>query len=335
MTSSDLDKLWSDLPPASNNQLSGRRAAGLPPECKIYIAIDETKRRQLLISILPDTEPLVRRGMRGLDILTSELEIGDTAADRYIQLICLHPVHHTTFAGLCTDIIAAALADPIHPTVAVSRCLDRWRSFWTVDPTGLSHKEMLGLFGELWFLYRWLKLSAGTVEHWTGPAGARHDFQWHNYSIEAKTALAGPNKTPVHFIANLDQMDEPVEGKLLLFSLHLTEDSLAKNSLSMLIDRITNRLTTDPDALSLFTQRLALTGYSPAHAERYLQSYRIISEELYSVENDFPRLTRHTLGSSLPTGIEGISYCLAMSSCRPWRIAQSPSDEGASFLRLL
>jgi hypothetical protein len=107
-------------------------------------------------------------------------------------------------------------------------------------------------------------------------------------------------------------------------------------------DRITGRLDQVMDALGqdssagqLFIEKLALAGYSPAYADRYRRPLRIVSEELYRVEGHFPRLIPSSFPTGLPSGIQAVSYRLSLAACGSWRIASSPLDPSAQFLRLI
>jgi hypothetical protein len=247
-------------------------------------------------------------------------------------LVCLDGAHERTFAAVAEDIITSMAAPGANPRAAIVGTLERWRSFWSVDPTGLSREAALGLFGELWFLSRWIDPIAVAVARWQGPTGARHDFQWEAASVEVKTAatLAGP---VVHFIENLDQLTDPVTGALYLFSLQVADDALAANTLPGLVSRIALLLASDEMALRVFTERLGRSGYSPAHAERYNRSLRIIAEDLFCVADGFPRLTRSSFPEGLPPGIDRVSYCLSVAACGAWRVASSPLTATTAFLR--
>ena len=327
MTPSDLEKIWSDLPRAQFGQLSGIRAPRLPPHVPVYVAVDSERRRQLLVVLPSGVEPLEETVTRGLEVRTDELRVGGSSAQTYIQLICLQPGHYSTFAALAASIVAGIETDPSDPKAAVTRCLDRWRSFWTVDQSGLTREQALGLFGELWFLLRWMGLLSSTsIARWQGPLGARHDFQWPAASVEVKTAASGSGTLPIHFIANLDQLDASEVGQLYLFSLHVADDALAANSLPILVGQITAALDRDPDGLVSFSERLAKCGYNPAESTRYARPLRVLSEELYRVDDSFPKLTTHSFPSGLPAGVGEVSYSLAMSACLPWRVAIAPTD---------
>jgi len=216
----------------------------------------------------------------------------------------------------------------------VVRCLERWRSFWAVDQTALSREQALGLFGELWFLYRWMgPVSLTSLSRWQGPLGARHDFQWPAASVEIKTSASHTGASPVHFVGGLDQLDNPETGQLYLFSLHAADDNLAANSLPVLVERISSDTASNPEASSMFWERLAKAGYNPAESGRYGRPLRILSEELYLIDDSFPRLTRATFQEGLPSAIGDVSYHLSMNACAQWRVASAPTDAAAVTLR--
>lgn len=335
MTLPDLEQAWSELPNAESGALSGIRVPGLPPHNPIYVAVDTARKRQLLVAVPEGSEPLRLTITRGLEVKTDELRIGDSPARTYVQLICLQPAQYSTFSALGSNIVAAVLSDPSDPKAAVARCLERWRSFWAVDASGLTREQALGLFGELWFLLRWMgPLSVARINRWQGPLGARHDFQWPTSSVEVKATASSPGAAPVHVIANLNQLDAPESGALYIFSLHVTDDALALNSLPALVEQINAALSHDIDGTSLFTERLAKAGYNPADASRYVRPLRVLAEELYHIDDSFPKLTPKSFDKGLPPGVGDVSYSLSMAACVPWRIATSPTDAGVGVLQI-
>jgi Putative PD-(D/E)XK family member, (DUF4420) len=334
MTKSELEKMWSDLPDATVGQLSGIRAPALPPDTPVYIAVDSERRRQLLVGVPQGTKPLKTTVTRGFEVGTGALRIGGTPAQTYIQLVCLQPAHYSTFSALTADVIAAVAGGSPDPRTVVVRCLDRWRAFWSVDQAGLTREQALGLFGELWFLLRWMgPLTLANISRWQGPLGSRHDYQWSTTSVEVKAAASGAGIVPVHRIANLDQLDSPEIGQLYLFSLHVADDALASNSLAALVGQASALLDHDAEALNLFSERLAKAGYNPGDAGRYTRPLRVLGENLYRVDESFPKLTRRSFLPELPPGIDDVSYSLSTAACAPWRVATAPGDPGSAFLQ--
>lgn len=332
MTIAEIEDLWHKLSPASASELSGQRIPGFPADAPIYLALDGSNRRHLLIEVTPDSAIIEMRSTHGLSVTTDELRVHNFAGATYIDLQCLQPNYHRTFAALVVDVLES-LPKAKDRRKAVSSCLERWRSFWLVNQAGLSREEALGLFGELWFLGRWLRpVTEARVEGWQGPHAARHDFQWKQLSIEVKTSAGSPASSPVHFISHIDQLSDPEFGKLYLFSLQVTDDALASNTLPSVIELVTAMLASDESSLAIFSKKLATAGYSPAHAEYYQRPLRILAEELYVVDSGFPRLTRNSFQSSVPPGVQDISYCLAISACAQWRVATSPAESIAKKL---
>jgi hypothetical protein len=332
MTIAEIEELWGQLAPASANELSGKRVPGLPAGAPVYAALDHSNRRHLLIEVPADCPVLDMRSTHGLNVSTEQLRVRSFAGATYIDLECLQQNYHRTFAALASDLLES-LTRMRDRRKAVSNCLERWRSFWLVNQAGLSREAALGLFGELWFLARWLHpITERMLEGWQGPNGARHDFQWVEASVEVKTSATSPSGSPVHVISTLDQLSDPEQGKLYLFSLHVTDDALASNDLPSIVQMITTMLAGHETCLARFSKKLAAAGYSPAHAEYYQRPLRILAEELYVVDSRFPRLTRSSFQTSVPAGVQDISYCLAIAACAQCRVATSPSESMATQL---
>jgi Putative PD-(D/E)XK family member, (DUF4420) len=332
MTINELDELWHDLIPATGSEFSGKRLPGLPAGMPVYAALDSFGRRHLLVEVPQDTAPIDMRSTHGLSVTTDELRVRNYAGATYIDLECLQDNYHRTFTALACDLLGT-LGKTADRKNAVAACLGRWRSFWLVNPAGLSREQALGLFGEIWFLARWLNpITEAKLASWQGPYAARHDFQSKEASVEVKTAATGPSSPPIHFISNIDQLADPESGQLYLFSLHVTDDALASNDLPSLVELTTSLLSPNDYLLDIFSKKLADAGYSPAHAGYYRRPLRIIAEELYHIGTGFPRLTAESFKVALPDGIESISYCLRMTACGAWRTAASPTDPAAQAL---
>lgn len=317
---------WSDLTASGADRgLAGLRLAGMPPDVAVYIAVEPDGRRHLLIH-LPRGDELTDESTRGVRITTREWTVGDREAARYIDLVCLDQSLHDTFDAVVQQIAENVAAMPGDARAGVVEALRRWRRFWAVETAGLPRDAALGLFGELWFLGRWMRpLTAAKFAAWFGPDVARHDFQAAPISVEVKTTAAG--QTTIHHVQSLDQLADPETGDLYLFSLHVSDDALASNSLPVLVDA----LLVEAHALGApvaakFEDRLAQVGYSPAHAAAYARPLRVKAEALFRVSADFPRLTRGSYPGGLPAAIPDVSYWLLADALTPWRVASRPAE---------
>lgn len=335
MTVDELEAVWSSLSmPATADSISGRRAHGVPADRPAYLAVDGCGCWHLLVQVPDSTEPVTHQETRGLQISTERFQVGTNPEALYVDLACLDSSQNPTFSAVAQDLLRSLGTSAGAPRDAVIGALARWRAFWSSTSPGLSREDALGLFGELWFLRRWLRpVTAEKVSRWQATPGARHDFQWPAASVEVKTTASRSGDGPVHRIASLDQLEDPEEGCLHLFSLQVCDDALAANTLPALVEGLVDELQSDTSALILLNEKLAGYGYSPAEASPYRRPLRIVSERLYTVTEGFPRLTHEAFAHGLPDGISDLSYKLAVAACEPWLLATSPTDAKVKFLR--
>jgi len=335
MTVEEMETMWSSLEtPSFPDGISGRRASGMPLERATYLAVDGRGRRHLLILVPDNTEPLSQRETRGLEVTTARFQVGSNMEALYVDLVCIDQAQNPTFSAVSQDMLRT-LARP-HGLLRddIVSALARWRAFWSTRGEGMSREDALGLCGELWFMRRWLSpVNAEVVGRWQATEDARHDFQWAEISVEVKTT-ASRSPGPLHSISGLDQLDNPEQGQLFLFSLQMSEDALAANSLHSLVEGLVTELQHDFQALASLNEKLANRGYSPADRAVPARKYRVLAERLYRVDEGFPRITRATFQpGGLPSGVVDIGYTIDLAACQQWLVAAGPTDEGASFLR--
>ncbi|HEX3432461.1 MAG TPA: PD-(D/E)XK motif protein [Solirubrobacteraceae bacterium] len=291
-----------------------------------FLAVDHEGARHLLVAADSDTELVSDDRSRGVKALTRPLSVQGEPERQFIDVLC------TTISGQDVfNLVASAILQQIkhggNAPDAVRSTLARWRRFWGAAPVGgLTGEEIRGLFGELWFLAFWL-LPHGTdqLSHWLGPTGTRHDFQWGSLAVEAKTTTSV--RGHVHRINGLDQLDPPADGQLLVFSLRLREEATASNTLVSLVEKITEGLADDSDALDGFEVRLAQAGYSPLEVEHYGDSrFRVLNERLYKVADGFPRLSEASFANGVPDGIERVEYEADLDGCSDLVVATTPTE---------
>jgi hypothetical protein len=322
--------IWQRLessPPAGEN-LTARLA--LPGNTdRLLFAIDAFRQRHILIPLQTGEEGLHDTESRGLTVETKELTINGQDLSRYLDIKCEDSSGHDAL-DLIGNEIAGLLIQNLHsPSVVVHRVLAKWRRFWGQTPRHmLSREEQIGLFAELWFMGTWLIPKIGvseSIRRWRGPFGARHDFEWVGRSIEVKATMS--NRGLLHKIHGIEQLELPDGGDLLFYSLRLREEAGASNTLPGLVSMCRDHIKDDIDAQSDFDAALIQARYSPAHQEEYEKLHLHIMEEgLFSVTNQFPRLTRGTFPAGIPIGIERIDYEINLSGFSDLCIARSESD---------
>jgi len=321
MNPEQLDKAWQSLAtPDSPQQLDAMPIAG----SNAWVAVDHEGQRHLLL-LVPDTTEAPPTVTRGLRVTVARHQVQGNEPANYLDLMCLSDDLAPTFTAVAADIgDEAGTAPPEQRVAAVVAALSRWQWFWGVETDRLTEQDALGLFAELWFLHRWEGGGAEAVEAWTASTGSRHDFQWLARSVEVKATGRRGDGAVLHRIQHLDQLADPEEGDLYLFSLRVVRDELAHNTLPNIVDRITDGLRGNAPAKDELARKLGQRGYSPAFRRRHDTPYRILGENMYRVGPGFPRLTSESFIGGPQPGIADVSYLIDMATCDPWLVATSP-----------
>jgi hypothetical protein len=183
-------------------------------------------------------------------------------------------------------------------------------------PDLLSESAIRGICGELVFLNKLMQtMDARTaVTAWVGPNQAEQDFQTPEQAWEVKAVRPG---APIVTISSESQLST-LQRKISLVVVELA-DSFPENvdsfTLNSLVEGFRMRLLDDYDAVEVFEDRLLATGY--VSREEY--SALVLVERslaMYQVIEGFPRI----VADALPTGVNRVSYELALSACEPYRI---------------
>ncbi|MFB7442255.1 PD-(D/E)XK motif protein [Streptomyces mirabilis] len=323
MNAAELELLWSQIPDAP---APGLLSAEKLPADDLWAAVDADGHCHLLLQVPPGTQA-PSTVTKGLQVRVSEHQVAGQPVSDYLDVACLDAAAVTTFAAVAADIVhVAGVLHGAERAVAVGDVLERWKWFWEVDSSRLTSNDALALFAELWFLVRWAGVTPAHIDAWTASEGSRHDFQWPNTSVEVKATARGGDAGSVHTIRSLDQLAAPESGDLCLFSLRVTRDQLANNTLPKLIDRVAADLADHPGARERFLRRVGKRGYSPAQRKVHEIPYRVVDESLYQVTDDFPCLTRDSFPDGLPGGVVRVSYDLDLTACGPWLLSTNPRD---------
>lgn len=318
--------------PPTGERLTVRAAiAGRHPG--VLIAIDAARRRHVLVEIpAGEAGEIAERTSRGIAVQSVVLKTGEGQENRFVEIACLDAHGHAAL-----DTIAVELVDALEAGASIGRVrlvqneLAKWRRFWAVVSQGvLSKEQQLGLFGELWFLIRWLAPNVGTgsaVSMWRGPGGARNDFELPGLAVEVKTT---GRVDGAHLIHGLDQLVEPPGGRLMLFSLVVRDEASETESLPRLVDQARSLIGDDHNLQSQFDAMLYAAGYDDRLVGEYAKLVlRVRSERLYRVGEGFPRLVPTSLIGGLPPGIGIVEYELRLDSAGAWLLASTPGAAAA------
>ncbi|MFJ4717094.1 PD-(D/E)XK motif protein [Streptomyces sp. NPDC088785] len=323
MNAAELENIWSRIPDAP---APGLLSAEKLPSGDLWAAVDADGHCHLLLQVPPGTQA-PNALTKGLQVRVGEHQVTGQPVSEYIDVSCLEAAAVTTFAAVAADIIhEAGDLQGAERAAAVGDVLERWKWFWGVDASRLTSNDALALFAELWFLVRWAGVTPANIDAWTASEGSRHDFQWPCRSVEVKATARSGDAGSVHTIRSLDQLAAPVTGELHLFSLRVTRDQLANNTLPKLVDRVTADLRNHPAARERFLQKVGKRGYTPAQRKTHEIPYRVVEEYLYQVTDDFPRLINDSFAAGLPNGVVRVSYDLDLTACGAWLLSVNPKD---------
>ena len=300
------DDPWASVPRPTAGLLRAREPSRLGG---VWYAWDDQGRRHLLLPVPADNEETVFFETRGLIAAVCQLHLDEGPSGTWADIGCLDAGSAEAFAALGQELDEQLTISQSNVLTVISDVLERWRRFWleAAPPGMLDTAAEVGLIGELWFLLRWL-MTGASVRHWTGPLGDRNDFVSTSVSVEVKAASVRAGELPTHPIAHLDQLADPVDGSLLLFSLGVARDAAGDTTLPGLVAEA-EMLYRDTPYLNAWRQRIHAAGWRPPHAESYSRRFRVVSQQLYRVDDNFPRLVRSSFNDQQPpAGVSEVRY---------------------------
>lgn len=295
----------------------------------VLIALDAARRRYVLVRI-PTGEPseLAERTSKGIAVQTVEMRVDGDRTENFVEIACLESQGHAALDTIAVELVEALVAGAsIGRVRLVQNVLAKWRRFWSgVNQGVLSKEQQRGLFGELWFLSRWLCPSVGTakaLQMWRGPAGSRNDFEVQGMGIEVKTT---GRVDAVHVIHGLDQLLEPPGGVLFLYSLSVRDEASGTDCLPKVVNEMRGRLAEDYQALLQFDAAVYAAGYDDRLASEYGRLVlRVRDEGLYRVTDGFPRLVPASVIGGLPAGLSAVNYELNLDAAAAWLLSKTPA----------
>ncbi|WP_159103172.1 PD-(D/E)XK motif protein [Acidovorax radicis] len=295
----------------------------------VYAAVDAKGCRSILVRVPADElGVLAERISRGVRVQTLECKVDTIGlSEVFVEIACLEQEGHQVLDLVASEIVdALAKGASIKRTRLIQGILLKWRKFWSDAPQNLlSREQQIGLFGELWFLCRWLIPQIGTakaVSMWRGPIGSRNDFEAERFSIEVKTSGRIDES---HQINGLEQLLAPAHTKLYLFSLLVRDEAGGSESLPNLVAELREILMVDFTAQKNFEGMLAAANFQESDVEQYQKlRFRIRGQGLYLVDEGFPRIIPSSIAGGLPVGVHDVKYGLRLDGAQKWLVAENP-----------
>ena len=273
----------------------------------VYVAISETK--EVNISNFSNLQEIQ------VDLYASPNEKGKNI----LIFKLLNFEHKDIFAVLCEDLIMS-IANETNEKKIIREVLNRfekWKSLFSkIGLQGLKPEEQRGLYGELYFLRKFLRKNndfISVVNTWIGTAKEVRDFQSNSWAVEVKTTH-GNNHQKVH-ISSERQLDISNLENLFLYHISLEQLQNSDETLNDIVDSVSEILRTETISLNKFKSKLYEVGYFDLQRNLYENiGYRIRQDDYYKVENDFPRIEEN----DIRPGVGDVKYSIILSQCTPF-----------------
>jgi hypothetical protein len=245
-----------------------------------------------------------------------------TPSKQFILILLLEGRHKDIFSSLCEDLIykVADITDENDLVAELLIRLEKWRLlFEKLGAQGLSEEAQLGLYGELYFLRKYLLHCENfefCVNSWKGPEKAVQDFQGRGWAVEVKTTH-GKNHQKIN-ISSERQLDSVNTPTIILCHYSLDRRENNGETLNDVVDDLHNILQSRVFAYNEFLVKLLDANYFPNHRGLYQTTgYTIREENIYRVTEDFPRIVE----SQIAPGVGDVRYSIIVSSDK-WSIAE-------------
>lgn len=327
-----IDEIWEELEKDDSfhaGLLYKRYSIKVDPD--VFVALKSPEKLRCIAFQIRYSSDINLENLNKLRDIKLELIIEHKNPDKqFLLVILLNSQYKDIFSTLCQDLIAGVsrIKDESFLIDKLAERLLRWQSlFEKLEFQGLSESSQRGLYGELYFLRKYLLNCSKYIDcinSWMGPEKSIQDFQYSSWAIEVKTT-SGNNHQKIS-ISNERQLDDSIIPYIYLYHLSLDVRKEYGESLNEIIEDILEILSNQAAATNLFKMKLMEAGYFDVQKGLYSEKgYTIRSEDMYRVTENFPRITE----KHVPLGVGDVTYSIMLDGLDSWRI-----DECTLFAKI-
>ncbi len=324
-----IEETWKSLEKESESETKTcilKRRLEPFSSCDISLGYEKPANRRMLLlrvfrSNTPDSDYLPRS--KGFEIRTVSLP-EDDEEHATLELILTDSRFTDIFTSLVQDVIDNITIQKNEKSVirAFIERLVKWQQFLDrYGHDGLGDEARRGLYGELWFMRRYLIPILGinkAVDAWKGPFRKAQDFQLSDCAVEVKTTISKQHQKIQ--IVSEQQLDDTGLGGLFLQHLSLMESSGSGETLYEIVEDIRKIITVEPVASQKMEDSLFDAGYLNAQAHRYNKTgYNVRYSSIFRVNEGFPRITERDLAN----GVGDVHYSINVSECMHYAVTES------------
>ena len=173
----------------------------------------------------------------------------------------------------------------------------RWKRMFVPAKEILSENNIMGLIGELYFLFSVMIQKYGelkAIESWSASDPTVKDFSIDNTWYEIKTT--GPKSKTVH-INSVEQLQSTTSGALIVIRLEKMANTYKGLTLNLMVKSLMDKIVS-PEVLETLQIKLEERGY--VYNEKY-DDYVYECKELscFSVDDSFPVLKKEELDEAI------------------------------------
>lgn len=321
-----INQIWDELAndkSFAKGLLLRRYSGAVLPD--VYVAMQHPEKLLCICISISDSIEVSISSFSNLQEIQVDLYPSPTRAGKNALIFkLLNFQHKDIFTVLCEDLITSVSTETNEKKLVkeILNRFEKWKSLFNkIGLQGLTPEEQRGLFGELYFLRKYLQMNSNFLEvvnTWIGTEKQVRDFQSGTWAVEVKTTH-GNNHQKVH-ISSERQLDTTNLDDLFLYHISLEQMQNSGETLNDIVDSVNAILETDALASNKFKSKIYEVGYFDLQRSLYEgKGYFIRHDAFYKVENDFPRIQE----SEIRVGVGDVKYSIILSQCTPFIVAEN------------
>lgn len=241
-----------------------------------------------------------------------------------LNLVLVDNQFKDVFDTLAADLVGAILNESDCKVVLknYTNRLIKWQSlFERFNQQGLSAEAQRGLYGELFFMRKFLNANsdfANILISWVGPEKQVRDFQYGRWGVEVKTT-SGNNHQKIN-ISSERQLDTTNLDHLYLYHISLDGMQQSGETLNELVDTISELLSINLVAYNQFRNKLTYAGYFEMHRNFYTDIGYFVRQDIYYIVNGlFPRIEE----SDIRQGVGDVKYSIIVTQLNEHTVSEN------------
>ncbi len=246
--------------------------------------------------------------------VTKNINVVQGSSNENNYWTCFDLKNDSLLSVFCTfgeDLISCVI-DETNEFVALTRLRSRfntWLALFRKTRTPLSPERAMGLYGELYFIKRYLSKKYSpeeAIKCWSGPEKYSKDFAINDMWYEIKTINVG---STVAKISSIQQLSSDNIGKLIVIRVEEMADTYDEkdSTINKLCQSIISSIL-DQEIKDLFLIKLSEIGYDFCD-DLGDKNYHVHKMESYVVDENFPALRENDIKSE---AINNVSYELIL-----------------------